>query len=86
MNIHRYVRNTLSGLLSFLFVVSSFILPWNHPIPSTYASEGSDWPTFHQNESRTGVSSENIQVEGLLEQWRFQTGSSISSSPIVQNN
>ncbi len=86
MNIHQYVRNTMSGLLCLCIVISSLVIPWNHSISSVYALEGSDWPTFHQNESRTGVSSELIQVEGLLEQWRYQTGSSISSSPIVQNN
>ncbi len=86
MKTHQFFRTIISGFLSCLLTVTCFLFPWSVITPSVYATEGSDWPTFHQNESRTGVSSELIQVEGLLEQWRFQTGSSISSSPVVQNN
>ncbi|MCK5848639.1 MAG: PQQ-binding-like beta-propeller repeat protein [Caldisericia bacterium] len=77
--------NAAFSLLLSIFVFCSILvnIPFVTPV---YAEGESNWPTFHQNESRTGVSPELIQVDGLLEQWRFQTGSSISSSPVIQNN
>jgi len=49
-------------------------------------AENFDWNTFHYDESRTGATKEIIQTDSLLEQWRYQTGSSISCSPVMQND
>lgn len=49
-------------------------------------AESFDWTTFHYDESRTGATKEIIRSDSLLEQWRYQTGSSISCSPVAQND
>ncbi len=45
-----------------------------------------DWPMFRQNESRSGETPVALNPASMLEQWRFQTGSSISSSPVIHND
>ena len=49
-------------------------------------AENYDWPTFHCDETRSGVTKEALKVNSLLEQWRYQTSSSISTSPIIVGN
>lgn len=53
---------------------------------SLVKAESFDWLTFHYDESRTGATKEIIRTDSLLEQWRYQTGSSISCSPVAQND
>lgn len=50
------------------------------------SSDYADWPTFHFDESRTGNTTELLKAETLLEKWRYQSSSSISSSPVIKDN
>ena len=71
----------LTKILLFIFVVVTLFSNINIAFAENY-----DWPTFHFDESRSGVTKEALKVNSLLEQWRYQTSSSISTSPIIVGN
>ena len=68
----------LSLILSLLL-----LLPFAYLRASAEETPAQYWPMFRQNESGTGESNVTLKTDSMLEQWRFQTGSSISCSPVV---
>ena len=72
-------------------LVAAFTITWllcaTGPFQSrTIAADYQNWPTFHFDESRSGNTPEMLQAETLLEKWRYQANSSISSSPVIVDN
>jgi hypothetical protein len=77
----RNLIQTACSVLSLVLVLS--FLATNIQLVK---AESFDWTTFHYDESRTGATKEIIRADSLLEQWRYQTGSSISCTPVAQND
>jgi glucose dehydrogenase len=62
------------------------LLPYGYRQALAEETPVNHWPMFRQNESGTGESNLTLKTESILEQWRFQTGSSISCSPVIHQN
>ena len=82
------IRGSKNNLFRLVCALLVSVMLLSSPYMNTHVvkAESFDWPTFHYDESRTGATKEIIRTDSLLEQWRYQTGSSISCSPVAQND
>lgn len=66
-----------------LILIVVLLLPLSYQPVLAEETPTQHWPMFRQNESGTGESNLTLKTDSILEQWRFQAGSSISCSPVV---
>ncbi len=67
-------------------IIPGFLFPASSSSVSAEENPQLEWPGFRKDEAGTSHTPVELNLDSILEQWRFRAGSSISSSPVVSRD